>query len=306
MTTENKNEVVEKETSNLTIPFVKTMVATIESDMKGGMIVPDTYPLANAIQDAYLSMISNPASAKTSETSRVMAVKQMVAMELLPSKTQCYFIPMGDKMTLMPSYLGMQSYARSVAGVKEFRATLVLKGEDFGVKMVDDKPVVDYHNNIQMFKTDSGIKIDDIVGVYSVAFYYDGSKDYEFMDIQDVQAAWNKSKTNKATHREFPSQMVKKSVLSRHAKRIASTTINTELNEHQLQKQRAMKDIFDEDLDNSTQDKVEVPQTAFKKTVTPSFDIEDELEILDAESVEVKESSIQEETLDIESKEETF
>lgn len=257
--------------------FVNQILAQINNDRDKGFVVSPGYPLTNALQEAWLKILGTkdknyqPATTVCTPVSIANAVKNMVAMELIPSKTQCYFLVYGNELVCMPSYFGYQAVAKSVGLVRDFQAQVVLDGEEIETALVDGREILISHTGRKRFANkEETIKVENIVGAYAVAIFLDGHKEYDFMDIGEVKAAWNKSSNKgQSTHKEFPVKMVQKTVLSRLAKRIFNTTRNTELSAESLQKLTALNDAFRYEENNDT---TAIPENSFSSSIKPDFE----------------------------------
>jgi recombination protein RecT len=263
-------------TQNKAKTFVTQILAKIEVNRDNNYQISPGYPLTNALQEAYLAIVGTadkngkPVLEACSGNSVADAVMDMVSMEFMPSKSQCYFIAHGDKLTCMPSYFGYQAAAKSIADVYDFIAKEVVKGDEVVTEIIDGEERIVSHTHKRTWgKMNS---VDDIVGAYAIAFMLDGTRRYEIMDITQIKAAWAKSATKQGTHQEFPDMMAKKTVLSRLSKRLINTTRNTNMSQGQIQKLNALKKaLVYEDTGLLLSSESIVPERAFTQTISTAM-----------------------------------
>ena len=126
---------------------------------------------------------------------------------------ECYLVPYGSTLNLMPSYKGSVKMAKKYATrpIKEIYAKLVREGDEFEESIVNGEPSVNFHP-----KPFSNAKI---IGVFAVCLYQDGGQVVESMSIEEVEASRSQSKSkNSIPWGKFYGEMVKKTCLHRLCK----------------------------------------------------------------------------------------
>lgn len=280
---ERKNEVAPENKVTFIEALNNDMKEYLEADFK----VAEGYDVSNAIQSAYyaLTQMPNNALQKVSFGSVKNAVRQMATMGLYPDKRQGYFIPYGDKVVFMPSYMGYQMIAERDFGVKTY-ATIVYKGDTLETAVDEfgnDYVVPGSHKRgFSPFNAEEK-KIENVVGAYAVGVYPDGTTKYEIMDINQIKTAWSKAKTTNV-QKEFYDQMVKRTVLNRLTKGIISTNATDSARQQQIL--QAVYDSDGYDYEDENKEKVVDMKEVEVKDVSP-FEDEDFIEQEDVIDVEV-------------------
>jgi len=107
--------------------------------------------------------------------------------------------------------------------------------------------------------------VDDtkIKGAYATILYMDGTEVSDYMSMAQIQKSWSKSPSNQGVHKEFPTQMAKRTVLAR----LAGMTLRTGTTDLLLD-----NDQFAEDFDERA-DEQEATQTI---DITPVIEQEPE------------------------------
>ncbi len=206
-----------------------SVLARVDQFQKAKAInLPENYSAANALKFAYL-MISeakdksgNPVLSTCSQPSVANALLEMVIQGLNPMKKQCYFVAMGNKLTMMRSYNGAIAVAKRVAGIQSIKGNVIYEGDVFEYVINNDgsKTLVKHE---QDFK-----KIDDskIIAAYAIAVDKDGNTELEVMNNQQIMKSWKMGVAGGSSkaHTEFKGEMSMKTVESRLCKRIINTS----------------------------------------------------------------------------------
>lgn len=270
----NKNEITKVEERTIT-DNVLNKVNAMKQD--GSLEIPSNYSPSNALKSAYLDLIDGKKGQtkldKCTPNSVSTALLEMVTLGLNPAKNQCYFIPYGDKLELVESYLGTVSRLKRIDGIKDVKAHAVYKNDVLEREldlMTGDMKIVKFTPSIQ----DRG----ELIGALALII---GDKEVlhtEYMDMDQVKKAWNQGamKGNSPAHKNFPDQMAMKTVINRACKMYANTSDDT--------------DIFDNTL-NSTSLEVqeEIEENANKEVL--DFE-EDVIEEMDHEEVDLETGEI--------------
>jgi len=216
-----------KETVDVVISKVQALQSTREIDL------PINYSAANALKSAWLIIQETvdkdkrPALDVCTKISVTNAMLDMVIQGLNPAKKQCYFIVYGNKLVMMRSYLGTKAVCMNVdRSLYDIYAEVVYAGDQLEYSIHNGNKIVENHRQ----KLEN---IDDskIIAAYAIAVDQSGKVSRsELMTIDQIKAAWKKSKTypitkegeikDGSTHSEFTGEMAKKTVTSRLAKHI--------------------------------------------------------------------------------------
>lgn len=129
---------------------------------------------------------------------------------------ECYLVPYGSTLNLMPSYKGSVKMAKKYATrpIKDIYARVVREGDEFEEAIVNGEPSVNFHP--KPFSNER------IIGAFAVCLYADGGQVCETMSIEEVETSRGQSKQKNAVPwAKFYSEMVKKTVLHRLCKHLS-------------------------------------------------------------------------------------
>ncbi|MEH7939069.1 RecT family recombinase [Staphylococcus pseudintermedius] len=248
-------------------------------EAQGNLELPADYSPSNAMKQAWLQISQDNKLMACNDASKANALLDMVTQGLNPAKSQCYFIPYGNKMQLQRSYHGNIMMLKRDAGATDVVAQVIYDGDTFKQELDSVGRIKSINHEQDFFN----INKDKIVGAYCTIVFSDNRDNYiEIMTIDQIKQAWMQSSMIKdeaalnrsKTHNNFKEEMAKKTVINRAAKRY----INSSTDEGLLQfakesEQRQRKEVLD----------AEVAENANKELL--DFD---ENEIEDAQFEEVK------------------
>lgn len=248
-----------------------------------GLHFPANYSIENAMQSAYLMLKEaetkdkKPLLTVCTQESIVQALMQMATQGLNPIKKQCYFVAYGSKCRLVPSYFGTLAILNRVKMLKRQPvANVVRQGDvfEYGYNM----------DTMEMFITKHETKLEnidnEIIAAYAV-IVTDRERTVEIMSRKQIEKAWGQGDAWKAavkggyeskTHKNFPEEMAKKTVLNRAAKRLINATDDSSIMGDDFIK------AFNETEDNDTLDVVaeqvaeEIHQNANTVPFTPAIE----------------------------------
>lgn len=183
----------------------------------GELRLPKDYSPENALKSAYI-ILSDPKNnllAKCTKESVATALLKMVTWGLSPLKSQCYFIPFGDKLECTPDYSGNIALAKRYGGLKTIKANAIFEGDEFEFEVG-----MDGRRKVIKHKQTLGSIDSPVVGAYAVYELEDGTTDTEVMSIDMIHKAWGQGATkgNSPAHRNFADQMACKTVINRACK----------------------------------------------------------------------------------------
>lgn len=153
------------------------------------LVLPKNYSVANALKSAYL-YLADKNLLESNSTSLAQALLDMVVQGLNPSKKQCYFIKMGDKIVLLKSYFGEQvacEMAHLVKSHNDINAYPIYKG---------DKVSICYdENNCRIVKVETSWENmnNEIVGAWGSVKLPDGRVQCDIMTIDRIKKSWEMS-----------------------------------------------------------------------------------------------------------------
>jgi len=195
---------------------------------KGNLALPPNYSAQNALMSAWLVLQETvdknkfPVLQSCTRVSIVNSLLDMVIQGLNPSKKQCYFIAYGKKLSCMRSYFGSMAIVKNLAGAKDVYAEMIYAGDEFKYEIINGNKKVISHT--QRF---ANIDPEKIAGAYCT-IVFDEKEFTEVMDIQQIKKAWKKSKMDPgregSTHKEFPEEMCKRTVIQRACKRYINSS----------------------------------------------------------------------------------
>jgi len=235
----------------------------------GQLVLPRNYSAANALQAAWLTLQEvqdkdrKPALEVCSRNSVVQALYSMVVQALDPGKKQGYFICYGKSLVFQRSYFGTLAVAKRMAEVQDAVAEIVYEGDTFEYEIErGTKRVVKHLQSLDTIDTGN------VRAAYAVVMFNDGREYTELMTWDQIQAAWSKSKMNpnseKSTHTQFQSEMVKRTVLNRALKRYINSSNDDHLflQEFNREVSESVEASIEEDVEtNANGDVLEIPET---------------------------------------------
>ena len=284
----NKNEVLVKNQK-----MGDNVLARVKSlETEGDLKFPENYSPENAMKSAMLTLQDlkgskkdgyKPALEFANPNSIANALMDMVVQGLNPAKNQGYFIMYGDKVQFQRSYLGTMAVTRRVTGAKEINAEVIFEGDEVKYKTKNGK-IVDLEHSQSFGNRDSK----KIIGAYSTVVFEDESKNYtEIMSFEEIEEAWKQSQMvydgkfkEDGTHRRFPQEMAKKTVINRACKKLLNSSDDSSLLSSEIKNRdnRQRKEILDaEEEANANKELLEFEEVPHKDAtdVTDFEELED-------------------------------
>lgn len=201
----------------------------------GEIALPEKYSFGNAIKSAWLVLQETKDSKGNcvldvcSKASIINSLQQMVYQGLNPDKKQCYFIPFGNKLTLIRSYFGSIAVAKRVdPTISDITYDVVYKDDVFIYEKRKGRTVITEHK--QQLKN---ISNDNIIAAYCSIFRENLETTF-IMTLEEIKTAWKKSKLNPvtesgtikagSTHAQFTKDMAIKTVVNHACKYIINAS----------------------------------------------------------------------------------
>ena len=265
MTEENKLQKIEDQllAEKNVSDNVLNKVRVLES--QGNLELPKDYSPSNAMKQAWLKISQDNKLMNTSDASKANALLDMVTQGLNPAKSQCYFIPYGDKMQLQRSYHGNIMMLKRDAGAADVVAQVIYEGDTFEQEL-DEVGRIKSISHKQAF---GNINKDNIIGAYATVVFDDKQNHIEVMTIEQIEQAWLQSSMIKdrdalkrsKTHSNFKEEMAKKTVINRAAKRYINTSTDGGLLKFANEAdQRQRKEVFDVEVEeNQASEDLDIP-----------------------------------------------
>ena len=239
------NQLVKKEeTTVATVSNItdEVLLKVQKFEKNGQIYFPENYSPENALKSAWLTLQDikdkngNLALKTCNKNSIANALLNMVIQGLNPAKNQCYFIPYGTNLTLMRSYFGSIAVAKSFGEIQDITAEVVYEGDILKTKIVHGKTIILEHIRENYFANANENKI---IGAYATIIYKKGAIDgldeeSLIMALDKIHASWKKSKLNpegaNSTHKLFPEDMCKRTVINKICKYYINTKDDSNLN----------------------------------------------------------------------------
>lgn len=216
--TQEHEKMVPKNISDSVLNSVNTMISNNQLQL------PANYVVGNALKSAYLKLTDtkdkNGVSVlqSCSQASIANALLKMVVLGLNPAKDQAYFVAYGKDLTLMTSYFGKITALKRIRGIIDIRADVIYQDTDYELSTDE------YGNDLVIINKPCPLEArsaDKIIGAWAKIIFDPevwGAKEYScVMSIADIKSAWNQGATkgNSLAHKNFASEMAKKSVINR-------------------------------------------------------------------------------------------
>ena len=206
---DKKNEVVNVNKQELTM----SGYFTSELERISGALQPDFNRQRFALN--FVSLIQEkPELQKYSKEVLATALVRSAQDNLDALNNEVYIYKgYGDKLTYTISYKGLKKMAieKSVRPIKDIIAKVIYEGDELDEEFVNGEAHLHYKSKFGNRK--------NMIGVFAVCTFADGSEIYEIMNMDDINAVKAKSR-NSGAWKDFPSEMAKKSVVRRLCKQI--------------------------------------------------------------------------------------
>lgn len=250
-----------------------------QMNKKGRIHFPENYSPANALQAAWLMLQDTsdkngkPAIETCTRASIMNCLLKTVVNGLSPSKSQVYYIPTGNSLTVFVSYFGTVAMAKRHGMKDDPFAQVVYKGDVFEYEIDPVNRTMTVTDHTQKLEN---IKADNIVAAYAVAKMDDGTFRTEIMTIDQIHKNWQRgqAKGNSPMHKDHPEQACKRTVINRLCKMIVKASDDSDL----------VMDLFDEADDMEVA--AEIEENANQTPIDISSDPEEIPEDLPDEEVE--------------------
>lgn len=221
----------------------------------GQLYFPENYSIGNALKSAMSKILTSDQCAKLlacTPESKKQALTEYLVQGLDASKNQAYFIPFGDKMTMMRSYFGDVAVTKSTGLVKDVYAIVIYEGDEIITDFDEYGRETLVSHKTKFENRDNAIK-----GAYAVAVGINDYKAYCFMTMKEIQASWNmtKAKQNNQFQTNFKQEAAKRTVIRRLVKMIFNTSENT------TEKQSALIGSYNRTTEDEYSNHYEVERT---------------------------------------------
>ena len=265
---------------------VLTKVKKMEENRE--IYFPKNYSPENALKSAFLVLqqtkdkAHRPALSICTRESVANALLDMVVQGLSPSKNQVYFIVRGSELCADRSYFGTVAMVKRLKGVLDCFAQPVYKNDEFEFEIIEARKVVTKHT-----QTLESIEEGTIRACYATILYKDAdgtAKEYsDIMTMRQVEKSWEKSKsTQKTVHKDYPSEMARRTVLNRCCKMFINSSDDEALDMmiHSFNRTDGREETDEKDLANSG-DVIDVTEDGLYPDPVDTYD-----EVPDPEEIE--------------------
>ncbi|PUB12592.1 recombinase RecT [Paenisporosarcina sp. OV554] len=227
MSNQNQLAMIKKDTVDIVANKVK------QFQESGELHFPANYSPENAMKSAWLLLqdvkdkSNTPALQACSKDSIANSLLDMVVQGLNPAKKQGYFIAYGKTLSFQRSYFGTMAVTLRTTGAKSIDAAVIYEGDDVDYEMMNGR-VTDLKHKQKFGNQDK-----PIIGAYCTIIEKDGSIYIELMTIAEIEKAWGQSKMNpkgeSSTHKKFPQEMAKRTVINRACKKLLNASDDNSL-----------------------------------------------------------------------------
>ncbi|MDF3019344.1 MAG: RecT protein [Steroidobacteraceae bacterium] len=162
------------------------------------------------------SLQSNPDLLKSDRRTLFMACTRAAQVGLLPDGREGAIVSFGNQAQFMPMVAGIMKLVRNSGEISTWSVQAVFENDSFDYELGDSERIV--HKPAMR---DRGA----LVGAYSIVTLKDGEKSREFMNVDEIEAIRKRSRSgNGGPWKTDYSEMAKKTVVRRHAKRLPMST----------------------------------------------------------------------------------
>jgi recombination protein RecT len=212
-----------------------------QMNKKGRIHFPANYSPANALQAAWLILQDTsdrngkPALETCTRASIMNCLLKTVVNGLSPAKSQVYYIPTGNTLTVFISYFGTVAMAKRHGMKNDPFAQVVYKGDGFEYEIDPISRTMTVTEHVQKLEN---VTAENIVAAYAVVEMKDGTFRTEIMTIDQIRKNWmrGQAKGNSPMHKDHPEQACKRTVINRLCKMIVKASDDSDL----------VMDLFDE------------------------------------------------------------
>jgi len=188
---------------------VKSLISSDSFKGQLAMALPGIMTPERFMRVALTTLNKTPKLADCSQSSLFAAMLDCASLGIEPDGRRAHLIPYGTTCQLIIDYKGLIELARRSGELADWKAVLVCDNDEFEA---DGEAVTVHHVN---YREPRG----NVFAVYSVATFKDGTKSYEVMTRDEVEAIKKRSKAGKSGPWATDwSEMAKKTVIRRHSK----------------------------------------------------------------------------------------
>lgn len=149
----------------------------------------------------------------------------LTGLSLNPALKLAYLVPMGGKCTLFVSYKGLAKIVMDMGGVRNIVAELIYEGDKFAFQK-GTNPRIEHEPRFQSNK---------ILYAYAVAFFNDGTYQFEVMsydELMKIKARSQSAKSGFSPWSTDESEMCRKTVIRRIVKYLPMTETTDRLDRY--------------------------------------------------------------------------
>lgn len=165
------------------------------------------------IKTVVTAAMKNPAILKCTKESILLSVFQSLdlGLEIGNALGEAYLVPYGSTCQMIPGYRGLVSLARRSGKIRAIEARIVREGDEFDYELGTNPKLV---HKPSFAETPAEMRV-----VYAIAFFVDGSTQFEVMVRAEVDAIRKRSRSgNNGPWVTDYEEMAKKTVVRRMSK----------------------------------------------------------------------------------------
>lgn len=248
-----------------------------EMEKKGTVAFPRNYSYANALKSAQLVLLEQkdkngkPVLESCSKESIVNSLLSMVTKGLNVTKNQCYFVPYGNQLQLMVSYMGKVAMIKRMNGIKDVKAYALYENDVFKTEfdaLTGRLTVKEYNPSFE------NIDKSKIKGAFAMIIGEEGVLHTEVMNMVQIVSAWKQgaAKGNSGAHQNFGEEMAKKTVINRAVKMYINTSDDSDLDfgeyEREEYKEAEVSEVVKEEIkENANTEVIDIEPEEAKPVV---------------------------------------
>lgn len=179
---------------------------TMKSELQ--KVLPKNIDVAKFIAVSLSQLGKNPKLGNCSQLSFYNCIMASARIGIIPDGRNAYLIPYGNECTLQFDYKGLISLIKRGGNIIKARADVICENDEFEYDMGDVK-----RHSYRLGNRGA------VVGAYAEVTYKNGDKQYEVMDINEINKVKSKSRSGSSgPWVEFFNEMAKKVVFKRLTK----------------------------------------------------------------------------------------
>lgn len=213
------NNLVKLKSGDGNIVITDEMIIKKTDEFIKDYVLPANYNYNNAVKSFCLAIPDVKGIENATPRSLMLAAQEYVSKGYDISKRQCSLIMYGNQLKVQPQYFGNVALAKKTnPTIKDITSSAIYEGDNIQLTKISGRTHIDHTTSFENMRN-------KIVGAYATVLYNDNTDDSEIMTIEDIEKSWSMSRTGTATHKKFPSQMARKTVLNKLCTSIINSSV---------------------------------------------------------------------------------